>query len=71
MGAYHEIVTVQTRVVLATLCVFNGIILTIIGVGAVVFVDGSVRLGVAGSMWLIAVGLFILARRLRKEVEWR
>ena len=63
--------TAQTRVVLGSLCVFNGIILVLVGVGAVVFVDGTVRLAVAGGIWLVAVGLFALARRLREDVEWR
>ena len=63
--------TAQARVVLATLCVFNGVILVVLGVGTALFVDGIVRLGIAGSMWAAAVGLFVLARRLRHDVEWR
>ena len=69
-AAYNEVVTVQTRLVLATLCVFNGFILTLLGVGTAVFVDGVARLGLAGAMWVVAVGLFVLARRLRDDVEW-
>ena len=63
--------TAQTRVVLASLCVFNGVMLTLIGIGALAFVDGTVRLAVTGCAWLAAVGLFALARRLREDVEWR
>ncbi len=64
-------VSVQTRLVLATLCVFNGVVLIALGIGSAVFVDGAVRLGVAGALWAAAACLFVLARRLRQGVEWR
>jgi hypothetical protein len=64
------VVTVQTRLVLATLCVFNGVILAALGIGSALFVDGGIRLGVAGAMWALAGFLFVLARRLRHDVEW-
>jgi len=69
--AYHEVVSVQTRLVLATLCVFNGVLLAALGVGSAVFVDGAARLVVATAMWVAAGALFVLARRLRDGVEWR
>jgi type IV secretory pathway TrbD component len=71
VGAYHEVVTVQTRLVIATLCVFNGVILLVLGLGVIVFVDGAIRFGLGGGMWIVAAALFVLARRLRDDVEWR
>jgi hypothetical protein len=64
-------VSVQTRLVLATLCVFNGVMLVALGAGSVVFVDGAARFGLAGAMWAAAGALFVVARRLRQGVEWR
>jgi hypothetical protein len=69
-GRINGVVTVQTRLVLATLCVFNGVILTALGLGSALFVDGLGRLGLAAAMWVTAVFLFGLARRLRQDVEW-
>jgi hypothetical protein len=65
------VVSVQARLVLATLCVFNGVILCVVGLGSVLFVDGGIRLVVAAALWSGAGGLFVVARRLRSEVEWR
>jgi hypothetical protein len=65
------VVSVQTRLVLATLCVFNGVVLILLGIGSAVFVDGTVRLGLAGALCVAAACLFVLARRLRHGVEWR
>lgn len=56
---------------LATLCVFNGVILRALGLGAAVFVDGVIRLGLAAALWAGAAFLFVLARRLRDGVDWR
>ena len=61
----------QTRLVLATLSVFNGVLLAALGVGSAVFVDGIGRVVVAALMWVAAAALFVLARRLRQGVEWR
>ena len=62
----------QTRVVLATLCVFNATFLAALGVGAAVFVDGPVeRLAAAVVLWAGAALLLVAARRLRRPVEWR
>jgi hypothetical protein len=65
------VVSVQTRLVLATLCGLNGVVLIVLGIGSAVFVDGTVRLGLAGALWIAGVFLFVLARRLRHGVEWR
>jgi D-arabinose 1-dehydrogenase-like Zn-dependent alcohol dehydrogenase len=65
------VVSVQTRLVLATLCVFNGVVLAALGIGSVIFVDGIAGLGLAGVMWAGAAALLVLARRLRHDVEWR
>jgi hypothetical protein len=69
--AYHEVVSVQARLVLATLSVFNGVVLVALGAGGAVFVDGVARVVVAAALWSAAAALFVLARRLRQGVEWR
>ena len=61
----------QTRLVLATLCVFNGVMLLALAVGSAIFVDGVVRFALAGGLLGGAVCLLVLARRLRDDVEWR
>jgi hypothetical protein len=61
----------QTRLVLATLCVFNAVSLTLLGIGSLAFVDGSVRVVVAAVMWIAAAVLAVIAHRLRNDVEWR
>ena len=63
--------SVQSRVVLAALCVFNACLLILVGGMSLAFVDGAVRFVVAGGMWAGAISLFALARHLRKDVEWR
>ncbi len=70
MGSSTEGVSVQARVVLATLCVFNGVILLALGLGAAIFVDGVTRFGLAAGMWIAAAFLFVLARRLRDGHDW-
>lgn len=62
--------SVYTRIVLATLCVFNAFILTTLGAGAVFVVNGAAGPMIAGCFWLFAVALFGLSRRLRKGTEW-
>jgi len=69
--AYHGNVSTQTRLVLATLSVFNGVLLVAVGLVCIVFVDGVARLALAGALWAAAAALFVLARRLRDGVEWR
>jgi hypothetical protein len=63
-------VSAYTRIVLATLCVFNAFTLTALGAGAVFVIDGTARLIVAGCFWSAAIVLFGLSRRLRKGTEW-
>jgi hypothetical protein len=57
--------------VLSTLCVFNAIFLAALGVGSVMYVDGALRYVVAAGMWIVAVTLLRISRRLRRGVEWR
>jgi len=64
-------VSVQTRLVLATLCVFNACTLVLVALLGAVFVDGWARFAAAAVPGLAAAGLFVLARRLRDPVEWR
>jgi hypothetical protein len=47
------------------------VILLVLGLGVIVFVDGAIRFGLGGGMWIVAAALFVLARRLRDDVEWR
>ncbi len=61
----------QTRLVLATLCVFNAFSVTLLGVASVVFVDGMARVILATGLWIGAAALAVLAHRLRNDVEWR
>jgi hypothetical protein len=61
----------QTRLVLATLCVFNAASLTLLGIGSLAFVDGAARVILAALLWIAAAGLAMVAHRLRNDVEWR
>jgi hypothetical protein len=63
-------VSVSTRIVLATLCVFNAFTLAALGVGALFVVNGAAGPTVAVCFWLTSIALFGLARRLRKGTEW-
>jgi hypothetical protein len=67
---YNHLVSVQTRLVLGALSVFNGGVLILLGVLAALYIDGSARILVALVAWVAAVGLFALARRLRRGAEW-
>ena len=62
--------SVQMRIALGTLCVFNAAILVVVGAAAFVFVDGRAGALLAGVFWLGAGLLLGLARRLRKGTEW-
>ena len=62
--------SVHTRIVLGTLCVFNALILIVLGFASLRFVDGVAGPIVAGCFWLAAGGLLGLSRRLRKGTEW-
>ena len=62
--------SVSTRIVLATLCVFNAFTLTALGAGAVFVVNGAAGPIIASCFWLAAIVLFGLSRRLRRGTEW-
>jgi hypothetical protein len=63
--------SVQTRLVLSTICVFNAIILTALGMGSAVYIDGALRFVVGAGMWVAAAILLRISRWLRRGVEWR
>jgi hypothetical protein len=63
-------VSVQMRIALGTLCVFNAAILVVVGAAAFVFVDGRVGALLAAIFWLGSGLLLGLARHLRKGTEW-
>ena len=63
--------SVRARIVLSTLCVFNAIILTLLGTGSLVFVDGPSRYALAAAMWIAAILLLTLSHGLRRGTEWR
>ena len=44
--------SVRARLVLSTLCVFNAIILLILGTASLAFVDGRTRYVLAATMWI-------------------
>ena len=62
--------SVRARLVLSTLCVFNSIILLLLGTGSLVFVDGRSRYAVAAAMWIAAIVLVTLSHRLRRGADW-
>ena len=62
--------SVQMRIALGTLCVFNGVLLSVLGGVALWFVNGRTAPVLGGVFWVAAVVLFALARRLRKGTEW-
>jgi hypothetical protein len=63
-------VSVQTKIVLGALCVFNGITLAILGCLSVLFVDGRSAPVLALAFWSAASVLFLLSRRLSRGPEW-
>jgi len=63
--------SLQTRIVLATLSFFNALLLLALGFGSVAFVNGAAGTILAVGFWVFAGVLFALARRLRKGTEWR
>jgi hypothetical protein len=62
--------TVQTKIVLGALCVFNGLTLAILGCLSLFFVDGTSGPVLALALWSVATLLFVLSRRLRRGPEW-
>jgi hypothetical protein len=63
-------VSIRTRLVLSTLCVFNAIILLLLGAGSLSFVDGRTRFALATTMWLAAIVLLALSHGLRRGTDW-
>ena len=62
--------SVQMRIALGTLCVFNAIILVVIGGVALFFVNGRAAPLLACAFWFGAGLLLGLSRHLRKGTEW-
>ena len=63
--------SVQMRIALGTICVFNAVLLVALGAGAVVFVSGGAAELLAAAFWFGAGLLFGLSRHLRRGTEWR
>jgi hypothetical protein len=63
-------VSVQMRIALGTLCVFNAVIIIVLGVAALFFVNGRAAPLLACAFWFAAGLLLGLARHLRKGTEW-
>lgn len=62
--------SIRTRIALGTLCVFNAFIITVLGVIALMYIDGAAAPVSAGACWLSAGGLWELSRRLRRSTDW-
>ena len=62
-------VSLRVRIALGTLCAFNAFTLTLLGILALLFVNGPARYGAIG-FWLGAAGLVWLGRRLRQGTDW-
>lgn len=62
--------SVRTRIALGTLCSFNAFTTAVLGVLALLYVDGVAGKAVAAGLWIGSIGLVRLARRLRREMEW-
>ena len=62
--------SVQMRIVLGTLCMFNALILVVLGFGALFFVNGDAAPLLGAAFWVAAGLLLGLARHLRKGTEW-
>jgi hypothetical protein len=64
------LVSVRTRIVLGTLCTWNGGLLFALGVIALLYVDGLAGKTGAVLFWVAGWSLFALARRLRRATDW-
>ena len=62
--------SVQMRIALGTICVFNALILVVLGGAALFFVDGRAAPLIACAFWFGAGLLLGLARHLRRGTEW-
>jgi hypothetical protein len=60
----------RTRIALGTLCVFNALTLTVLGLVGLFFVDGLAAPVAAAGLWLAAYGLLRLSRHLREGTDW-
>jgi hypothetical protein len=58
------------RIALGTLCMFNAMIVVVLGFAALFFVNGGAAPLLAGAFWLAAGFLVGVARHLRKGTEW-
>jgi hypothetical protein len=58
------------RIVLGTLCMFNALILVVLGFAAFFFVSGRAAPLLAAAFWVASGLLLGLARHLRKGTEW-
>ena len=58
------------RIALGTLCIFNAMILVVLGFAALFFVDGRAAGVLGAGFWVAAGTLSALARRLRSGTEW-
>lgn len=56
--------------VLETLAVANGLLVTVVGLIALLFVDGASGPVLAVGSWIAAGGLFVIAGRLRSGAEF-
>jgi hypothetical protein len=63
-------VSVQMRIALGTLCIFNAVILVVLGGAAFLFVNGGAAPLLGAAFWLAPGMLLSLARHLRKGTEW-
>ena len=62
--------SIRARLVLSTLCVFNAILLLLLGAGSLAFVDGRPRFVLAAAMLIGATVLLTLAHGLRRGTDW-
>ena len=62
--------SLQMRIALGTICVFNAFLFVVLGALALFFVDGGAAALLACGFWLGSGMLFGLARHLRRGTEW-
>ena len=62
--------SLQMRIALGTLCIFNAMIFFVLGFAALFFVNGRAAAVLGAGFWVAAGMLSGLARRLRKGTEW-
>ena len=62
--------SLRMRIALGTVSTFNAILLGLLGLVALLYVDGAAGPIGAGALWLGSGGLLGLARWLRRGTEW-